>query len=108
MASLPYVAWMAVRLILSSAQVLADRVVLDPDEVQKIVMAVDGVRDCHEIRTRGMLDTVFADLRIHVDANLPLQKAHDISHAVEDALKEKYPGITDVVIHIEPEGVHHD
>jgi cation diffusion facilitator family transporter len=96
------IAWAAVRVALSGAAVLADRAVLDPREVQKVALSVEGVKECHEVRTRGTRDAIFADLRIHLPPDLSLTRAHEIGHAVERRLKETYPGLRDVVVHVEP------
>ena len=96
------IAWAAVRVALSGASVLADRAMLDSDEVKKVVLSVDGVMDCHEVRTRGTRDAIFADLRIHLPPDLSLVRAHEIGHAVERKLMEAYPGLRDVVVHVEP------
>ena len=66
------IAWAAVRVALSGAAVLADRAVLDPVEVQRVARTVEGVIDCHEVRTRGTRDAIFADLRIHLPPELSL------------------------------------
>lgn len=96
------IAWAAVRVALSGASVLADRAVLDPAAVKRVVLEVDGVIECHEVRTRGTRDAIFADLRIHLPPDLSLVRAHEIGHLVERRLKEAYPGLRDVVVHVEP------
>jgi len=96
------IAWAAIRVALSGAAVLADRAVLDPREVQKVALSVEGVKECHEVRTRGTRDAIFADLRIHLPPALSLTEAHAIGHQVERRLKEAYPGLRDVVVHVEP------
>ena len=96
------IAWAAVRVALSGASVLADRAVLDPADVSKVVLGVEGVIQCHEVRTRGTRDAIFADLRIHLPPELSLVRAHEIGHQVERRLKEAYPGLRDVVVHVEP------
>ena len=96
------IAWAAVRVALSGASVLADRAVLDPSAVKRVAMSVGGVIECHEVRTRGTRDAIFADLRIHLPPDLSLVVAHRIGHEVERKLKEAYPGLADVVVHVEP------
>jgi cation diffusion facilitator family transporter len=96
------IAWAAVRVALSGARVLADRAVLDPGAVKEVALSVDGVMECHEVRTRGTRDAIFADLRIHLPPDLSLVRAHEIGHLVERRLKEAYPGLRDVVVHVEP------
>jgi cation diffusion facilitator family transporter len=92
----------AVGVAISGAAVLADRAVLDAEAIRGVVMSVEQVVECHEIRTRGTRDAIFADLRIHLRPDLSLVRAHEIGHRVEARLKEAYPGLRDVVVHVEP------
>ncbi len=102
-----YVGWIAVRLILGASNVLADRAALDPAAVVRVAQGVPGVQDCHAVRTRGPEGAVFADLRIHVDPGLTVAAAHDLAHEVEDALRAAFPGLTDIVVHVEPAAPGH-
>jgi len=96
------IAWAAVRVALSGAGVLADRAVLDPGGIAQVALGVEGVIECHEVRTRGTRDAIFCDLRIHLPPDLSLVRAHEIGHQVESRLKEVYPGLRDVIVHVEP------
>lgn len=102
-----YVGWIALRLLLQSANVLADRAAIAPEEVERVARAVKGVIDCHDVRTRGPQGAVFADLKVHVDPDISVKAAHDIADAVETALRTGFPDLVDVVVHVEPGGVCH-
>ena len=82
--------------------ILADRVVIDEEQIREAVMGVPEVLGCHHIRTRGSLDYVFLDLHVWLPADAPLRDAHLVSHVVKDRLMERFPQIADAVIHIEP------
>ena len=82
--------------------ILADRVVIDEEQIRQSVMDVAGVLGCHHIRTRGPFDHVFLDLHVWLPADSPLREAHAISHVVKDRLMERFPQIADAIIHIEP------
>jgi cation diffusion facilitator family transporter len=82
--------------------ILADRVVIDEEDIRKVVMSVPGVLGCHHIRTRGPIDYVFLDLHVWFQADARLAEAHAVSHVVKDRLMEQYPQIADAIIHIEP------
>jgi divalent metal cation (Fe/Co/Zn/Cd) transporter len=58
------------------------------------------------VRSRGGPGNVFIDLHIHVAPDLTVDRAHDISHQVIDAIKAQLDGVTDVTVHTEPEGHH--
>jgi len=86
-----------------ASDVLADRVVLDPDLVRNVVLsAVPEVVGCHEIRTRGSTDHAFLDLHVWFPADMQLHEAHRLSHIVKDRLHAEFPQLADVIIHIEP------
>ena len=82
--------------------ILADRVVIDEEQIRQAVMGVPEVLGCHHIRTRGSLDYVFLDLHVWLPADEPLREAHRVSHIVKDRLMERFPQIADAIIHIEP------
>jgi cation diffusion facilitator family transporter len=86
----------------TTADILSDRIVLSDHDLRRIVMAVPGVLGCHQIRTRGSADHVFLDLHVWLPPDMPLARAHDISHVVKDRLMARFPQIADAIIHIEP------
>jgi len=88
---------------------LTDCAQLDPREVKRIALAVEGVRGTHRIRSRGSNDYVYVDLHVHLDPLMPLQQAHSLSHDVADALRTHFENVKDVVVHIEPaDGREHE
>ncbi|MEO6221984.1 MAG: cation diffusion facilitator family transporter [Vicinamibacterales bacterium] len=86
----------------SAAAILADRVVMDEDELRRVVVSVPGVLGCHHIRTRGTADHIFLDLHAWMRPDMPLFDAHELSHVVKDRLMDQFPALQDVIIHIEP------
>lgn len=82
--------------------ILSDRVVIDEEDIRKVVISVPGVLGCHHIRTRGPIDHVFLDLHVWFPADARLADAHAMSHVVKDRLMQQYPQIADAIIHIEP------
>ena len=87
---------------METSGILADRVVLDEEQIRRIVMSVPDVLGCHQIRTRGTYDYTFLDLHVWFAANTTLYEAHRLSHVVKDQLMEAFPQIADAIIHIEP------
>jgi len=86
-----------------SSRILCDTVaIVDVKKVVDIALDIPGVKTCHKIRTRGRPDDIYVDLHVHVNADMHVDKAHKISYAIEEAIKKGIPGITDVVVHIEP------
>jgi len=60
------------------------------------------VLEAHNVRSRGPLDDIHVDLHVLVDADTRLADAHHIGHLVEQRLRARFPGLTDVVVHVEP------
>ena len=93
---------MGFSILKSAASVLTDQACIDPDEIREVAKSVTGVMDCHGIRTRGNESFVNIDLHVQVDPELKIGEAHDVTHSVEDKLKNRFPEVVDVVIHTEP------
>ena len=70
------IAWTAVSVLREAASSLTDKIRLDPDKIRAVVMGIQGVVDCHEIRTRGLAHHVFVDLSIHVKPGISIEEAH--------------------------------
>ena len=60
------------------------------------------IKDVCNIEIRRVGDAVHLVLRCHFDANLSIQKAHDISSQLEKEIRTAYPKITRIDVHEEP------
>lgn len=87
---------------------LSDRARIPEDDVRAVVVAVPGVRETHHIRTRGTEGEVYADLHVLVAPEMTVGEAHALSERVERALMERFPNVTEVLVHIEPDDGHED
>jgi cation diffusion facilitator family transporter len=85
-----------------TSRVLSDSVVLDEEDICRVVLSAPQVVGCHQIRSRGSADHTFLDLHVWFPPEMPLYEAHRLSHVVKDRLMAKYPQIADAIIHIEP------
>jgi cation diffusion facilitator family transporter len=59
------------------------------------------IRGIHRLRTRKSGPHRFVEFHMRVDGNMTVNRTHDISHQIAQAIEEHYPGTT-VNIHIEP------
>lgn len=98
MAFIAYTGWQIIR---RASGALLDSAVLDPKEVERIALTVDGVASCHRIRSRGPGGTIYLDMHVQVDGQLPLAEAHRLGHVVERLVKRQL-SVSDVVVHVEP------
>ncbi len=98
-----FITYAAYTIIKSSANILCDTaMILDNRKISKIVLSVKGVKTCHKIRTRGRPDDIYVDLHVQVSRKMHIDEAHGISFQIEKAIKRGIPGVSDVVVHIEP------
>jgi len=81
---------------------LSDERRIDPAEVQQVALEEPGVREAHNVRSRGTEDDIHLDLHVLVDPELKIRAAHEIGHRVEERLRGRWNGVTDIVVHIEP------
>ena len=91
-------------ILLESAKVLSDYFRIHPGLIRDVALEVDGVTECHDIRSRGTPTDVFVDLRLHVPSDMGISEAHELAHKVEGRIKKEFTEVTEVVVHIEPEG----
>lgn len=99
-----FIAYGAFSILRETSNVLCDGAVIVSDDIKNIVLDIDGVRDCHNIRTRGRRDDIHVDLHILINPEMHVKGAHDLTHRIQKAIKDNISGITDVAIHIEPYG----
>ena len=98
----------AAGLLKVSSDVLCDKAPIEPSRVEEIVRRVEGVRDCHEIRTRGRADAVYVDMHVLVDGEMTVLASHDLANIIERDIRRDISGVQDVVVHIEPVSHGHD
>ncbi|MBW6469654.1 MAG: cation diffusion facilitator family transporter [Methanosarcinaceae archaeon] len=89
-------------IIRQSSYTLCDVSRIDDKAICCIVAAMEGVEECHNIRTRGGADDIHIDLHVKVNPEMHTYKAHALAHDVEKRLKVSFVGVSDVVVHIEP------
>ncbi len=101
-----FIGGIAIGILRRSLDVLSDKAVVDEAFVRKLVMAVSGVSDCHEIRSRGRPDDIRIDLHVLVPPRMTVEESHKLANLIEKDLRHGIPGLSDVLVHIEP--LHHD
>ena len=79
---------------------------LDPERLEQIrnsILAVDGVKTLHILRTRLMGGDALVDVHIQVQPQVSVSEGHQISETVRHVLIRKYDEVSDVMVHIDPE-----
>lgn len=98
-----FIAHAGLDIVKQSSRVLCDSAaIVDVKKITDIVLNIKGVKNCHNIRTRGRPDDIHLDLHVQVSPDMHIDEAHKISYSIEGAIKKGIPEITDVVVHMEP------
>jgi cation diffusion facilitator family transporter len=99
------IAKIAFDLVRSSSRELIDTA-LDPQSVDAMrteILAVDGVRALHMLRSRSSAGQALVDVHIQVDPRVSVSEGHQIGDSVRRRLLERIDEVTDVTVHIDPE-----
>ncbi|MGR9099275.1 MAG: cation diffusion facilitator family transporter, partial [Gammaproteobacteria bacterium] len=99
------IAKIGLSLVLESLKELVDTSLPDSyvREIRGEIMAIDGVRGIHLLRTRKMGEDAYLDVHIVVNPRISVSEGHLIADFVRDELKDKFDDIVDVLVHIDPE-----
>jgi cation diffusion facilitator family transporter len=98
------IAYTAFTIFRGVGRTLGDAARLPEADILATVAGVEGVVECHSVRTRGSENRVSVDLHLVVPTGTTVERSHEIAHAVEARLREVYQQVADVVVHVEPEG----
>jgi ferrous-iron efflux pump FieF len=71
------------------------------DKVKEIIVKTEGVLYFHDVRVRASGADIFVDVTIHVDPEIKIIEAHNISTIVEKSITEAIPR-SHVLVHTEP------
>jgi cation diffusion facilitator family transporter len=83
---------------------LLDTRTIPANELERVALSVPGVISSHKERSRGTDSVSFADLHIRVDPAMSTEQAHALAHEVQRRLREHYPYLEDISVHVEPAG----
>lgn len=71
-------------------------------DMARAVCAVPGARGAHDLRTRYLGGRLEATLHLLVDPKISVESGHRIAHQAQAMLKETWPELLRVTIHVEP------
>ena len=72
------------------------------DFLNTLTSEFDELVNCHDVRVRQVEHHILASCHCTMPGALPITQVHDVTAALEDRVKEKFPQIYRVTIHPEP------
>ncbi|HSG90683.1 MAG TPA: cation diffusion facilitator family transporter [Pseudomonadales bacterium] len=99
------IGWIGWGLIAGAARELVDTGLSAQQlaELRLAALDVPGVVGVHALRSRRMGSDVLLDLDIEVPSSISVSEGHQIAWKVSDALVGRFPAVTDVKVHVDPD-----
>jgi cation diffusion facilitator family transporter len=72
------------------------------EQIRLTAAARPGVLRVEKCFVRKVGHRYFVDMHVEVPAAMTVQEGHDIAHDVKNKVREKFPAVKDVLVHIEP------
>jgi len=70
--------------------------------VNRLPGEYDELINCHDVRVRQVEQHILVSCHCVMKSELPITRIHDVTAALEDRVKERFPQISRVTIHPEP------
>lgn len=102
-----FIARIGYNILKNASDVLVDTVCMDNSAIEFVVNSIEGVKGCHDIRTRGSANAAYVDLHVFVDGSMSTEKAHGIADIIEERIQKEFPSVVDIVVHVEPDTIEH-
>jgi cation diffusion facilitator family transporter len=74
------------------------------EEIRRSAAAIPGVERIEKCIVRKTGNRYFVDMHVEVNPQMSVQVSHGIAHKVKDHVREQFPAVKDVLVHIEPLG----
>lgn len=70
--------------------------------IRKAAASIPGVERVEKCMVRKSGHRYWVDMHVEVDPLMSVQRGHGIAHDVKDKVREKFPAVRDVLVHVEP------
>lgn len=74
------------------------------EEIRRTAATIPGVERIEKCIVRKTGHRYFVDMHMEVNPEMTVAISHGIAHQVKDRVREKFPAVRDVLVHIEPLG----
>lgn len=72
------------------------------DRIAEVARGVPGVVEIEKLRVRRAGLSIFVDIHVHADGELPLSQAHALGGRVKSVIRAAVPEVGGVTVHMEP------
>lgn len=82
--------------------VLSDAAPIPSEEIAALFENNRAMGRVHAVRSRSNGSDVYVDLQLYLPDDMSVLRSHQVTEEIEDRIKQSYPAVTDVVVHVEP------
>jgi cation diffusion facilitator family transporter len=102
-----YMIWNGYKISVDVMEQLLDRELpqADRERIVAVLLACEGVRGVHDLRTRYAGDRRFIEFHLEVDGETTVEKGHGICDFAEKAVSRLFSSIVEITAHLEPAGI---
>lgn len=86
--------------------ILVDRAAVNDEEIRRICLDFDEIKDIYRIRSRGIEEDIHVDMHILMDPNISIEKSHELIHKMEEKMERSLNKNVQLFAHIEPFNNH--
>lgn len=86
----------------STISILVDSAVIYENIIREIVVEFSEIKYIKNIRSRGCENDIYIDMDIMVEPDMTVEKSHELTHNIENTMREKLNKNIQVATHIEP------
>ncbi|NLK71819.1 MAG: cation transporter [Clostridiales bacterium] len=97
-----FILYSAYEIFRDNCDILVDKAALDTEQLKKIAMSFEQVKDAHDIRSRGSAQDLHVDMHIMTEPNLSVEESHDLIHQIEDRIQNEMNENIQLIVHLEP------
>jgi divalent metal cation (Fe/Co/Zn/Cd) transporter len=72
------------------------------EQIRQMAETTPGVQAVEKCIARKMGYHYYVDMHVEVDPQMTVQRSHEIAHDVKDKIRNRFPAVRDVMVHIEP------
>lgn len=87
---------------IAAAGVMKDLAAAVQEHVNSLRTEYNELLDCHQVLVREADQKITVSCHCAMEGSLPITQIHDVTEALQDRIKEKFPQIFEVNIHPEP------
>lgn len=92
----------AYEIYVENSGILLDKVAIDINEIETIVLSFNQVKDTHNIRSRGYGNDLHIDMHIMTEPEMSVEKSHELIHNIEERIRVEISKNAQVIAHLEP------